>query len=232
MKLGTRLQTLDLMISKPYRNIWDCCCDHGQLGLTLLQRHAAEQIHFVDIVEPLISQLQKKLVKFYSTEDFKSRWQTHCLDVASLKVEDITQTSDHGSSHKQTDLIIIAGVGADQTVEFVQKTQANNLHSRLEFLLCPVLNLYKVRDELRKLEFGLGEEQIILENGRYYEGLLVSKEFPTHLSSVGSLMWNFEDPIHLDYLNKLLAHYKRKSKDKKQDVNEIIEAYQQLLEHR
>ena len=125
MKLSTRLQTLDQMISKPYRSIWDCCCDHGQLGLALLQRHAAEQIHFVDIVEPLISQIEAKLIRFYSSEVFEDRWQTHCLDVAGLKIEHKTQTSEHGSSHKQTDLIIIAGVGADQTIEFVKKIMIN-----------------------------------------------------------------------------------------------------------
>ena len=42
-------------------------------------------------------------------------------------------------------------------------------------------------------------------------------------------MWNFEDEDHVSYLNKLLEHYKRKSKDKEQDATEIIDAYEQLL---
>ena len=40
------------MIPDGYDHIWDCCCGHGLLGMTLLARHAAEHIHFVEKNDP------------------------------------------------------------------------------------------------------------------------------------------------------------------------------------
>ena len=39
LKLGNRLRQLERMIDQRYSQIWDCCCDHGLLGMSLLQRH-------------------------------------------------------------------------------------------------------------------------------------------------------------------------------------------------
>jgi len=208
------------MITKNYENIWDCCCDHGQLGVALLQRHAANKIHFVDIVEPLITALEQKLLRFYSEDPYKDRWQTHCKNIVDLtlnkKIED------------KPDLIIIAGVGADQTIEFVQRILSNNPDSRLEFLLCPVLNLFQVRRALIDLELGLIDEEIILENRRFYEAILVSVDSREQISPVGSLMWNFDNPEHIAYLDNTISHYQRKAHDKSQSINEIIGAYTKL----
>ncbi|QSA20815.1 SAM-dependent methyltransferase, partial [Vibrio furnissii] len=38
MKLSKRLQTIEKLVTQHYDHIWDCCCDHGFLGMTLLQR--------------------------------------------------------------------------------------------------------------------------------------------------------------------------------------------------
>ncbi|WP_198595364.1 SAM-dependent methyltransferase, partial [Vibrio lentus] len=50
MKLSNRLQTLHSLVSNDYQHIWDCCCDHGFLGVQLLSDNKAPLIHFVDIV--------------------------------------------------------------------------------------------------------------------------------------------------------------------------------------
>ena len=113
MKLGKRLTQIAAMVEDDYQHIWDCCCDHGLLGATLLKRNSAPNIHFVDIVPTLMAQLEAKLQQFFS--DSAHQWQTHCMDVSQLPLEQFQ------GKH----LIIIAGVGGDLMVELV-----TNIHQR------------------------------------------------------------------------------------------------------
>jgi len=50
------------MVTSQYEHIWDCCCDHGLLGYALLSRLNAMNIpcniHFIDIVPPLMAELE------------------------------------------------------------------------------------------------------------------------------------------------------------------------------
>ena len=61
VKLGRRLRQLDTMLEQQYSIIWDCCCDHGLLGMSLLQRKLAEKVVFVDILSPQMALLEKDL---------------------------------------------------------------------------------------------------------------------------------------------------------------------------
>ena len=54
------------MVKDDYYHIWDCCCDHGFLGASLLSNQKAKNIHFVDIVPELMSDIENKLQQFYS----------------------------------------------------------------------------------------------------------------------------------------------------------------------
>ncbi len=95
----------------------DCCCDHGLLGAKLLQRDAASNIHFVDMVDDLMAELERKLMRFFpqsvppqtaltpSVILGSAQWQIHCIDVAQLPLDKFNQYATH--------LIIIAGVGGE-----------------------------------------------------------------------------------------------------------------------
>lgn len=50
-----------MVMTSEYSHVWDCCCDHGFLGINLLARKAAPYIHFVDIVPELINPLTDQL---------------------------------------------------------------------------------------------------------------------------------------------------------------------------
>ena len=65
LKLSKRLTHIDHMVTSDYTHIWDCCCDHGFLGASLLSRQAAPNIHFVDIVPELMTKIESKLQQFY-----------------------------------------------------------------------------------------------------------------------------------------------------------------------
>lgn len=104
------------MVTSGYAHVWDCCCDHGFLGAALLSRQVSSTIHFVDIVPELMAELNGKLDRFYSS----SAWETHCLDVAKLPLE----------QYEGKPLIIIAGVGGDLMIKFIDAI--NQKHSGLD----------------------------------------------------------------------------------------------------
>jgi tRNA (adenine22-N1)-methyltransferase len=236
-KISSRLQKIDSMINADYQSIWDCCCDHGFLGLTLLKRKAASTIHFVDIVPSLTSHLESLLNQHFSAEDFIQRWQVHCIDVIKIPLT---------AQDKQ--LVIIAGVGGELIVKFIEslinKFREMSLTKptiEVEFILCPVHYNYQVRQALIKNNCLLVNEYIITENKRFYEIIHVKKEFLelantqdsfNEISSTGNTMWDLSLKSHQQYLTETISHYQRmllSAKNKEQvAINHIIKQYSAL----
>ena len=247
MKLSQRLGQIDKLITRQYDHIWDCCCDHGLLGAKLLQRDAASNIHFVDMVDDLMAELERKLMRFFPqpvseqavlspflSESVISpsvisgprisqtaQWQVHCIDVATLPLDNFNQQATH--------LIIIAGVGGELLIELVQTILSHHGDKALEFILCPVHHNYKVRSRFIEMKLGLIQECLVKENNRFYEIMHLSSHADTPLSQVGSQMWNFERLEDREYLQKTILHYQRmNSKAHNDDLNEVIANYLRL----
>ncbi|MDO6563510.1 tRNA (adenine(22)-N(1))-methyltransferase TrmK [Amphritea sp. 1_MG-2023] len=221
MKLSKRLTQIKQLVAPGYSHIWDCCCDHGHLGAALLSQHSA-QIHFVDIVPTLITELESRLQQHYP--DIAERWTTHCLDVAALPLE----------QHSGRQLIIIAGVGGDLIQQFVQTIQQQHPHLNLDFLLCPVRHQFALRQTLIELNFSSKNEALIEENQRFYEIMLVSADnnAGTSISPVGEALWQADSDEQRDniqrYLHTTLNHYQRMQQGSSVDVSHIIEAYRSV----
>lgn len=229
MKLSNRLQQIEQMVAPHYNHVWDCCCDHGLLGCALLARQADENIHsnihFVDIVPQLMDKLNKKLHRFYSN----LIWKTHCLDVAKLPLLE----------YKGKHLIIIAGIGGDLMIEFIDAIYRQHKSMDIDFLLCPVHHQYSLRKKLIELDFSMKHEVLVEDNQRLYEIILVSSmsDNNSKINPVGDKMWRSQSKkqteIAAKYLKKNLKHYQRIQQgvhqgvhqDKSNDVQRIIDAY-------
>lgn len=223
MKLGKRLTKLDSMVLNGYQHIWDCCCDHGLLGMCLLERNAAENIHFVDIVPDLIDKLNFELTaKYPSFAKGNSQWQTHCLDVANLPLND----------RQDKHLIIIAGVGGDEVINLVDEIHSRFRHLDIDYLLCPVYHQYALRQQLRKLDLNLIDEALVKERKQFYELLLISSQ--THkgnrISAAGELIWKAKNETELkvarQYLEKTLSHYQKSIRRRGDEAQEKVRAYE------
>lgn len=218
LKLSKRLKHLEQMVSGEYQHIWDCCCDHGFLGMTLLSRQAAGHVHFVDIVPELMQEVEANLQRFYTSSSHQ--WHTHCIDVATLPLH----------QYQGRHLVIIAGVGGDLMVQFIRRIQATFPELAIDFLLCPVHHQYTLRQTLIELDFSLREEVLVEDNQRIYEILLVSSapDPLRKIKSVGEFIWqtNNEDQslVAVKYRAKNLEHYRRMQQSK--DVAHIVSAYQ------
>ena len=222
IKLSQRLQHIKAMITTPYTHIWDCCCDHGHLGLSLLDERRAETVHFVDVVPDLLDKIEQTLTQFWQGN--REDWQVHCIDAGALPVAQYTQNKT-----ENTHLIIIAGIGGDLMMQLLDSLYLITVDYHVEFILCPVHHNYKVREYLIEHRFGLMNESLVFENNRGYEILHVTTLSSHSLTETGSLMWDFNNALHLDYLNKTIAHYQRLANNPNNQVGHIINQYQRLL---
>jgi tRNA (adenine22-N1)-methyltransferase len=225
LKLSNRLQAIEQMVTPQYDHIWDCCCDHGLLGSALLSRSEANTVHFIDIVSQLMAELENKLQRFYPN----SSWQTHCLDVAKLPL----------AQYEGKHLIIIAGIGGDLMIEFIEVIYKKYSHLTIDFLLCPVHHQFSLRQTLIALDFSLNNEVLIEDNRRFYEIVLVSttKDESKRVNPVGDILWqprsHLQPGIAEKYLTKTLNHYLRIQQGflqgKTKDVQHIIDAYHGVM---
>lgn len=210
------------MITASYDHIWDCCCDHGFLGASLLNRQAAANIHFVDIVPSLMSEVESKLQRFYAHSS--SKWHTHCLDVAKLPLE------QYSGKH----LIIIAGVGGDLMMRFISEIRRQYSNLKIDFLLCPVHHQFALRQKLIELDFGLIDEVLLEENSRFYEIIYVSTKAEERIpvAITGSRIWHCNSEQQAasagKYLRATLNHYRRMQSGNSADVQHIIDAYSEV----
>lgn len=219
MKLSPRLHHINNMINQHYDHIWDCCCDHGLLGAALLKQQTNSRIHFVDTVPHLMASLRDKLERFFPQQGSdKNSWELHCQTAETLRLAPASESQ----------LIIIAGVGGDLTIQIIDTILNAHPDHPLAFLLCPVHHHYKLRQMLIKYRLGLVEETLLKDNQRFYEIIHVSTQNQQPLSTVGK-MWDLNLKEHQDYLTKTLKHYQNIARGSAHVNNEPIEAYQALL---
>ena len=251
IKLSPRLQQINAMVTAEYEHIWDCCCDHGWLGFSLLSQAKTNNIHFVDIVPELITNVESKLQRFYNNVPASNdhigsvqtasvhkafshtgtynttSWYTHCIDVAKLPL----------TKYQGKHLVIIAGVGGDLMINFIKAIYQQYSELTIDFLLCPVHHQYALRTTLIDLNFSLLDEVLVEDKQRFYELLLVSSNrdetnIRYKISAVGNKIWQTDSSeqqkIADNYLKKTLKHYQRIQQGKTSDVQNIIDAYQAI----
>ncbi|WP_432459598.1 tRNA (adenine(22)-N(1))-methyltransferase [Agarivorans sp. QJM3NY_25] len=222
MKLNRRLAFIDQLITQHYRDIWDCCCDHGQLGAQLLQREIAGTVHFVDQVSTISAQLEQQLQRFFPCNKSHSspKWLVHCIDAGELPL-----SAAHPSQTKE--LIIIAGVGGELCIQLIDSILSKHPQRPLEFILCPVHHQYELREFLAKKKLALLSEHLIEDKRRCYEVLHVSTTAGLNISPIGQQMWQLTNPEHRRYLLRTIQHYQRMSQA---SAHPALSQYQALLE--
>jgi tRNA (adenine22-N1)-methyltransferase len=91
------------MVEPSYAVIWDCCCDHGLLGMSLLRDQCSGEVVFIDVLESQMANLAAALAQNFPQDQYS--WQVRCEDLKKIVVPAI-----------ESQLFIIAGVGPHQTI--------------------------------------------------------------------------------------------------------------------
>jgi tRNA (adenine22-N1)-methyltransferase len=113
MELVPRLKTIyDSLLQK--EDIWDVCCDHGQIGLKALETKSFGKVHFVDQVPHIIDLLPK--------DDNKAHYYALPAEELNEKIE--------GTA-------VIAGVGAYTILSIVQSWEQKGILQARRLILAP-----------------------------------------------------------------------------------------------
>ena len=215
LKSGSRLSQLKGLIEDPYAVIWDCCCDHGLLGISLLQSKCAGEVIFVDVLVDHMETLATTLAHYFPRDQYT--WQVRCEDLKNLVVPDVG-----------AQLFIIAGVGPQQTIKFIDSLYASAPDTPFDLLVCCVNGSYSVRETLIDRGYRLKNERLIFENNRFYEAIHVSKSAYEPVADTGSTMWHWLDPAHQEYWHRIVAHYRQKAKTDPLRFRPIVKRYEAL----
>ena len=200
--LGPRLNTILELVSrvqqdKPYSCIWDCCCDHGYLGIKILSENLCEKLIFVDQLPHLIDQLSKKLAPFHMQNNNIGEYELITADAGELTF-----------NSQQRHLVILAGIGGEASVEIVTSIEQNHPDVQIDYIFCPSASHNALREYLAVNDFGLECEKLTCEKQRYYEIMLVkgkatSSELPR--VSLTCTLWEEDNEDHQRYLTKINA---------------------------
>lgn len=201
--LGARLKAILNLVAaeqkkNPYTTIWDCCCDHGYLGLKLLSENLCKKTVFVDQVPHIIEQLKTRLDGFNNEQ-----YELIAADAGDLRF-----------NRQERHLVIIAGVGGECTVDIISAIDRNNPDVKIDYIFCPSTSQKELRKYLIAKKFGMAFENIVCENKRYYEVLYVkNRATGVDLPSVSETCtaWDENDTYHQRYLSKLALHEHKKS---------------------
>lgn len=196
-KLSKRLERI-LSLITPSKNLYDICCDHGELGIEALQRELCENLILIDRVPSIISNLSKKL----EVTDIPSR----------RKIRVLCEDAAKNPRHFSNSTIIIAGIGESTGIKILDNyTFLDNC----ELILSIHSDNYDLRQYLIQRKFKVMSECIVKEKGKFYEIIKLSPSIGKEVSPVGEDMWSNENPesqellsLKVAYLEKVLSHCK------------------------
>lgn len=131
--------------------IWDIGCDHGQLGLSLIHRPEVSEVHLVDPSLAVNPKLIKTLEDSYITKAFFHRKRGQ-----DIKISPSSNT------------IFIAGMGGAEIDQIIRSLLPQIDHSS-RFIISPHRKILELRKSLRELPLKLEHEEVLLENGQFYQ---------------------------------------------------------------
>lgn len=171
------------------RNIWDIGCDHGLLGLSFQKQEGIESIHLVDPSAPVIDELRNKLKDSYIT---KGEVFIHHKQGQRLNIE------------SDSNCIFIAGMGGKEIGEIIIHLLPNlDVTSRI--VISPHRKILELRALLGELPLTLIQEELIFEDGQYYQILCLMKGEGPKVHPYGTDIWKNE--VGEMYRNHQIKHF-------------------------
>ena len=208
IRLRPRLQAAADMINGS-RLSADIGCDHGRLSVALLQQGRADRVIASDISAP---SLQKA---------------TELAALCGLESRLTTVLSD-GMAHlgpDEADAIAICGMGGELIARILEANlpAAKNACITMQ----PMRGVEELRQFLRKNEFRIIDERLVLDAGRIYQ-IIAAKSgdpaplpgwFPQDEYSIGPMLFEKRDPLLIPLLESCRdGHLRRLEKARRKGV--------------
>lgn len=148
--LSRRLQAVSAM-AEPGKTIADIGCDHGYVGIRLIQQGIFTKVIAMDVRSgPL--ETARKNVAFYRLED-----------AVELRLSDGLQMLEIG----EADSMICAGMGG-ALICHILENDPEKAKAMKQIILQPQSELFMVRRFLRQHGYAVVKEDMVKEDGKYY----------------------------------------------------------------
>lgn len=150
IRLSKRLQAVADLVTKG-NVVCDVGCDHGYVSIYLLQKGISPGVIAMDVNQgPL--QAAREHIEAYGLADYI---ETRLSDgVTALQVG-------------EADALICAGMGGRLVIKILEEGK-DRIQGMKELILQPQSELQMVRQYLREQGYGIVDENIICEDGKYY----------------------------------------------------------------
>lgn len=155
LQLSKRLKTIADMIT-PGRVTADIGCDHGLVSVYLVQGGIAPFVYAMDIGKGPLEAAEKNIREMLSAED---------RERIELRISDGFKALSPG----ETEAAVIAGMGGQLIISILKDGLHNFVISKgYELLLSPQSDVPMVRTYLRENGFDIIDEEMLSEDGKYY----------------------------------------------------------------
>ncbi len=182
MKISVRLATLQSYFHDAH-SVWDIGCDHGLLGLSFANKGPLKEIHLVDPSSLVVKKLRKKDLDAYITKKDLS------ITIHEKKGQDIIL-------NKERKIIYIAGMGGE-IIKDVLENLLPQVSNDDRVVISPHRKILELREYLHQSKWRLIDEQVVSENGQFYQVLCLSTFDYSPVSLYGEQLWRFgEGPAY------------------------------------
>lgn len=194
IKLSKRMQTVADMVRE--NTVADIGCDHAFVSIYLANKPEIEQIIAMDVRKGPVD-IARANVAAYGLEK-----------KIQVRMSDGFQKLQVGEAQ----VAVIAGMGGYLMINILEAGRAH-LETGISLVLQPQSDVKAVREYLTQNGYGIVQEDMLVEDGKYYtvmraipvEGEILS--YSSQELSYGPLLLNHKHPVLKAYLEKL------KSKD-------------------
>lgn len=142
----------------PYDTFADIGCDHGYLMIEAIVKYDAKYAYGVDNKLGPITSAKNNLIKY---------------DVDSSKYQ-LTQANGISTLPDNIHCVVIAGMGTD-TIKTILNNSLDKLPNINRFVFDSHRNINELRKFVSELSYEITNEEIILEDGKYYEIITFDK---------------------------------------------------------
>lgn len=226
MELSKRLTAVAGMVTKG-NVVCDVGCDHGYVSIYLVKQGVSPKVIAMDVRKGPLSQAEEHICMY------------GLCDYIETRLSDGVDKLNAG----EADTLILAGMGGRLMEGIITRgiTKAKLLK---ELILQPQSEIQLFRKFLRENDFGIVEEDMIYEDGKYYPLMKViplaqgaKMEEPDELNDLyGGLLLKMKHPVlkeYLDYQNGkltgLLQELTVVSEESGKSRNRIAEVKKELL---
>lgn len=202
MQLSKRLKALTEFVTEGLR-VADIGCDHAYVSIYLMEKKIASKVIAMDINKGPLLKAKENIAKHGLTETIETRLSNGAKELKAGEV----------------DAVLIAGMGGALMARILSE-RSEVLDLLEEWILQPQSELYLVRRHIREHGFHIVEENMLIDEGKYYTLMKAKKG----KESVVSEVFDYYGKYLLENKNETLKLFLEQELEKKEAIFAKLQA--------